>query len=340
MGLDTWNPWHGCHRCSPGCEHCYMYFMDAKRERPEWSDKIFRTGKFDLPLKKNRDKTYKIKAGQRIRVNMTSDTFLSEATEWMPEFWSIIRRRPDVIFWLLTKRPENILPMLPEDWGDGYKNVMLNVTMENQDMADRRWEIFKKIPAAHKGLCIAPMIGPVNLEPILATGEIQEVACGGENYDGPRPCAYEWVVALSQQCEKYETNFCWYESGTRLIRNGRCELWFKKSDQGAVAYFSGLNRKFYDIEFELYDPEDEHKLVPEELWQKRYNKNHCMFCANRMLCNGCLQCGDCCQPPEMISRDELWMSEDELLQSGVCILPALSGTGSDLLRYDWKWEQQ
>lgn len=332
MGLDIWNPWHGCHRCSPGCEHCYMYYMDAIRERPEWSGQVFRTGKFDLPLRCDRKKQYKIKPGQRIRVNMTSDTFLDEARPWMAEFWGIIKQRPDVVFWLLTKRPENISSMLPDDWGGGYPNVMLNVTMENQEMADRRWEVFKSVPAAHRGLCIAPMIGPVDLEGILATGLVEEVACGGENYDGPRPCDYAWVEALSGQCEKYHVNFCWYESGTRLVRAGWTELWFRKSDQSAVAYFSGLNRKFYDIDFDLRDPGDGHRLEPGERYHRMYNKNHCMFCANRMLCNGCLQCGDCRQPPVLVDRDGLWLAEDMALASATP-LAMLSGTGSPELRY-------
>lgn len=30
---DIWNPWHGCAKCSEGCQHCYMYFLDRVRER-------------------------------------------------------------------------------------------------------------------------------------------------------------------------------------------------------------------------------------------------------------------------------------------------------------------
>jgi len=24
-----WSPWHGCHKCSPGCLNCYVYFLDS-----------------------------------------------------------------------------------------------------------------------------------------------------------------------------------------------------------------------------------------------------------------------------------------------------------------------
>ncbi|MFW9613746.1 MAG: DUF5131 family protein, partial [Macellibacteroides fermentans] len=26
-----WNPWHGCHKLSEGCRHCYVYRGDARR---------------------------------------------------------------------------------------------------------------------------------------------------------------------------------------------------------------------------------------------------------------------------------------------------------------------
>jgi hypothetical protein len=46
----------------------------------------------------------------------------------------------------LTKRPQNIEKMLPPDWGDGYSNVWLGVTAENQTYFDQRWKILQKIP--------------------------------------------------------------------------------------------------------------------------------------------------------------------------------------------------
>jgi hypothetical protein len=49
-----------------------------------------------------------------------------------------IRKRSDVVFLLLTKRPQRIRECLPEDWGDGWDNIFLNVTCENQSRADER----------------------------------------------------------------------------------------------------------------------------------------------------------------------------------------------------------
>lgn len=321
MAIDHWNPWHGCHRCSPGCEHCYMYFMDAKRGRAEWSDQVFRTAKFDLPLRKDKQKNYKLKPGWRVMVNMTSDTFLDEARPWMDEFWSIIRKRPDLIFWILTKRPENIISMLPADWDTGYLNVCLNITAENQEMFDRRWKLFRMIPAQHKGICCVPLLGPVDVTSALVSGQVECVSAGGENYENPRPCRYEWFRDLALQCQAHGTRFNWYESGTVYIRDGRVELWPMKADQGAVAYFTNLSRAGTEPVYELRDPETGDPVVPAE---KRYNIHHCAFCANRLACNGCLNCGKC-GPVSLTDKQGLLAHEAMIVNSGRA--PAAAWTG-------------
>ena len=95
---------------------------------------------------------------------MTSDFFLEEADVWRDEVWDMICRRPDVHFWLLTKRARRIQECLPWDWLDGWDNVSLNVTAENQIRADERLPILLDISAKHKGVMIAPFIGKVDLE--------------------------------------------------------------------------------------------------------------------------------------------------------------------------------
>ena len=124
---DIWNPWHGCRKCSEGCENCYMYFLDGLRDKD--GSEIYRTkAGFRYPLSKDRNGRYKVQSGEMIRVCMTSDFFLEEADAWRDEAWSIMRQRPDVKFFLLTKRPQRVAQCLPMDWGDGWENVMFNVT--------------------------------------------------------------------------------------------------------------------------------------------------------------------------------------------------------------------
>ena len=67
---DIWNPWHGCKKCSEGCENCYMYFLDAQRGK-NGSD-IYRTKSgFNYPLSKDRHGRYKVQSGEQLRVCMT-----------------------------------------------------------------------------------------------------------------------------------------------------------------------------------------------------------------------------------------------------------------------------
>lgn len=56
-----WNLWHGCHKLSAGCKHCYVYRGDARREVD--SSVVVRTKNFDLPLRKKRNGEFKIPPG-------------------------------------------------------------------------------------------------------------------------------------------------------------------------------------------------------------------------------------------------------------------------------------
>ena len=145
---DIWNPWHGCIKKSEGCQNCYMMYLDKIHQNKEKG--IFKTAMLEYPLKKNRYGSFKIKSGELIRVCMTSDFFLEEADKWRNDVWNVIKKRSDVIFYILTKRPERIANNLPEDWNDGYDNVFLNVTCENQARLEERMPIFSKIKAKVK----------------------------------------------------------------------------------------------------------------------------------------------------------------------------------------------
>lgn len=150
---DIWNPWHGCLKYSEGCKNCYMYYLDKIRGNS--GAYIYKVkANFYYPLAKNRQGEYKIKSGEQIRVCMTSDFFLKEADEWREEAWRIIKARSDVIFILITKRAERIRACLPKNWGDGWENVFLHVTCENQKRADERIPILLNLPFKHKGIML------------------------------------------------------------------------------------------------------------------------------------------------------------------------------------------
>lgn len=285
-----WNPWHGCHKISEGCQHCYMYFLDGKRDID--TSKVFRTENFNLPIRRGRDGHFKLPSGMELLVGLSTDFFVEEADEWRDEAWRIIHQRPDIIFRLLTKRAHRIEKCLPQDWGDGYENVMLQVTTENQRRADERLRILLNIPAKHKGFMAAPLIGEVNVERYLATEQFEQVLCGGENYDGARPCHYEWVKLLSEQCKKYNIQFDFIETGTIFVKNGKTYHIPDKSIQSQQAFRSGLSHEGKKIEYKLHLPEGNLFGEAIQTWKPHF-RERCKNCGTRMTCNGCSNCGAC-----------------------------------------------
>lgn len=286
---DIWNPWHGCRKISEGCRNCYMYFLDHRRDK-NGSD-IYRTQSFNYPLQKTRSGSYKVKSGELIRVCMTSDFFLPEADKWRPEAWAIIRQRPDVRFFLLTKRPQRVVDSLPSDWGDGWDNVWLNVSCENQKNADERLPLLLQLPFKHKGFMAAPLIGALDVDTYLATGQIEQVVAGGENYDGRRPCDFDWVKSLSRQCVRHDVRFCFIETGTNFIKDGRTYHLPDKRLQTEMALKARVNNIGRPITFNLHDPLG-FEIEEENLYRPRY-KPSCAKCGSQMICNGCSNCGKC-----------------------------------------------
>ncbi len=87
MLVATWNPWHGCTKTSAGCAHCYVYRRDAEFGRD--ASVVHKTASFDLPLRKNRQKEYKLQPdGDYVYTCFTSDLFHPDADEWRTEAWS------------------------------------------------------------------------------------------------------------------------------------------------------------------------------------------------------------------------------------------------------------
>lgn len=291
-----WNPWHGCHRVSEGCEHCYMYFLDGKRGID--TSKVTRTSGFDLPLRRNRHGGFKLKSGMQLFVGLSTDFFVEEADRWRDEAWSIMRQRPDIAFRILTKRAYRIMECLPADWGDGYENVMLSVSCENQRNADVRLPLLLDVPARHKGFMAAPFIGGIDASAYLACGQIEEVLCGGENYDGARPCHYEWVRSLSEQYAVHDVTFSFIETGTCFVKDGKTYHIPSKRTQSMQAYKSGLSHYNGKPVFDLH-PCAPGCIFGEETYRPSF-RAHCDTCGSRHVCNGCSNCGKCASttPPE------------------------------------------
>ena len=287
---DIWNPWHGCKKVSEGCQNCYMFFLDRLRDKD--GSVIYRTqAGFNYPLSRDRNGRYKVRSGEIIRVCMTSDFFLEEADAWRPETWEIMRQRPDVKFFLLTKRPQRVADHLPADWGDGWENIMLNVTTENQRRADERIPILLSLPFKHKGIMCAPFVGPVSIRDYLPSGQIEQVLCDGENYDGARPCHYEWVKNLRDECQSADVTFVFCGTGRRFVKDGRIYKIEDSSIQSEQALRSGLSYQGKPLDFKLTDTLG--LPIPEDELYHPFFRERCERCGMKPICNGCSSCGKC-----------------------------------------------
>ena len=215
-----WNPWHGCHKCSPGCLNCFVYYLDKNREIDSSIVKKNKTN-FNLPLKKDKSGNFKIESGSAVATCFTSDFFIEEADEWRTDAWEIIKQRPDVYFLICTKRIHRFEECLPADWGDGYDNVIIAVTCENQDKANERMPILLSIKAKHKYVFVAPILEQVDLSEFLRSNQIERVCVGGESYEHARICDFEWVKFIKKTCDKYNVEFDFHQTGSNFLMNNK-----------------------------------------------------------------------------------------------------------------------
>lgn len=219
MGI-MWNPWHGCHKCSPGCANCYVFYLDSKREKDSNVITKSKTN-FDLPKKKDRNGNYKIPANTEVPTCFTSDFFIEEADEWRKEAWAIIESRPDVDFLICTKRVERIESCLPEDWGEGYDNVILAATCENQAKSDERLPIFLSLKVKRRYIFVAPILEYVDLKPYLDKDKIALVSVGGESYQNARICDFEWVKKIKEDCDEKGVLFDFHQTGSNFKKGNK-----------------------------------------------------------------------------------------------------------------------
>lgn len=224
----TFNPVVGCTKVSPACDHCYAEGWAKRAGRAElWNGTRSRTSaaNWAKPVKWQLDA---MKKGVRYRVFCASlaDVFDNQwEREWRDDLWQLIRATPNLDWQLLTKRPQNIAKMLPGDWGDGWPNVWLGTTVENQAEADRRIPHLLAVPAKVRFLSCEPLLERVTLLEFLyknldvtgkfrthrgkrqmqfvhngSFGKMHWVICGGESGSQARPMDLIWAEMLRDQC--------------------------------------------------------------------------------------------------------------------------------------------
>lgn len=216
----TWSPWRGCAKVSPGCTNCYAEKLSHRNPAVlgEWGvgAKRVMNADWNKPLAWDRAAA---KLGVRHRVFPSLCDPFEDREDLDPlriRLLELIAKTPNLDWLLLTKRPENWLPLMHrinDKWGtegghiagrwldqDVIPNVWLGVSVENQEYADERLPIIRKIPAAIRWVSYEPALGSVDFMPHLDF--IDWVVVGGES-GSDRPFDVGWACKAVDQCRAF-----------------------------------------------------------------------------------------------------------------------------------------
>lgn len=230
----TFNPWWGCTRVSPGCQHCYaetfskrVGFSDTGSKVSLWGKdserRFFGDKHWNEPRKWDRAAE---KAGCRALVFCASmaDVFedpnpglMDHLEEHRFRLFDLIEDTPHLTWQLLTKRPQNVSRMVPAGWicdemagqpPDAYgtwpSNCWVGTTAEDQKRADERIPYLVSLPAPVRFLSCEPLLGPVRLaetfDDDMGVEAIDWVICGGESGPGHRPLDLDAARTLRDEC--------------------------------------------------------------------------------------------------------------------------------------------
>lgn len=210
----TFNPWMGCSKVSAGCKNCYAEaFTKNRMGLSLWGDDSTRQvtkGTWGNVRKWNRDAT---RSPGVLGDGFPRLVFTGSLMDWAEDrpdlieprsrMWRLIAECRNLHFQLLTKRPENIARFLPDDWGDGYDNVWIGCTIEDNRVAHRGDEL-RGIPSLIRFVSYEPAIGP--LDQLDLTG-IHWVIYGGESGPERRPENKQWARDMRTRCAAHGVAF-------------------------------------------------------------------------------------------------------------------------------------
>lgn len=208
----TFNPWIGCTKVGPGCDHCYAETLDIFRKfggATHWGAGVPRmrtsVSNWRQPLTWNKQAQ---KTGEFWPVFCASlaDVFDNEVDPvWRSDLFSLIEATPHLTWQLVTKRVGNITSMVPSNWMLSWpQHVWIIATMVNQEEFDRDWPKLKRVPATVRGLSVEPQLGDI-VFPAGTEEDLDWVIYGGESKQGSEPareCKWEWLIDGVAQCRR------------------------------------------------------------------------------------------------------------------------------------------
>jgi protein gp37 len=223
----TFNCWWGCTKVSPACTHCYAETWAKRTGFAIWGDaagrRLFGDKHWNEPLKWNK---HAESTGIRERVFCASMADVFEDNKFVINerlrLWNLIEKTPWLDWQLLTKRPENIISMIPEQWKiKAPNNVWYGASAENQEWYDKRIHHLFKIPATVRFLSCEPLLGPIKFNPRY---QVDWIITGGESGVKFRPLDLENVYLLRDQCRDKDVSFFFKQHSGRNPNELGCLL--------------------------------------------------------------------------------------------------------------------
>lgn len=221
---DTFNIAWGCQKVSPGCSNCYAETLAGRYRANEklWGPPATATRSpmsaayWKHPVRWNKLREPGVRGPGENRLVFCSS--MADVFEDHPvinaereKLWSLIRRTRNLTWQLLTKRPENIARMLPDDWELWYyPNVWLGVSIESDEYVHRaRYLTHATFDTVVKFVSYEPALGPL---PSLDTNGIDWLIYGGESGAARRPDEDGWVRSIAARCKQSDTAFFYKQS--------------------------------------------------------------------------------------------------------------------------------
>lgn len=210
----TFNPWIGCTKVSPACDHCYAEaMMDTRYGRVTWGagEDRSRTSAANWQQPRRWNKQAQA-AGTSPLVFCASlaDVFDNEVDPmWRADLFKLIAETPSLIWLLLTKRIGNVNKMTNPFEGNPAlpANAALGATMANQEEYDRDrmklWDAAMACGPLFTFGSFEPMLGPV----ILDKHAPDWIICGGESGRDAREMNPQWARDLKAGAHRFGRAF-------------------------------------------------------------------------------------------------------------------------------------
>lgn len=267
----TFNGWIGCTKVSAGCKNCYAEkSLPARFRNIKWGPSEERVRASDTNWQKpktwNRQHelfaecencgwrgrvtqldcpdcgetyNYNHTVRQRILCGSLCDVLEDnpQVIEWRDELFRLAGKTPNLDWFFLTKRIENVVPMLPDRWANGGlpRNIRFGVTAENQKMLNRRWPHMERLVRYYNPevifLSLEPLLGEINLtiplteeldvgnnESVWWTRTVDWVIVGGESGPDARPMDLDWARSIIEQCREAEIPVFFKQAGSAYAK--------------------------------------------------------------------------------------------------------------------------